>query len=140
MYTETPEAFRAGTTLTAPDGRRLTVAAARPHKDHLLVLFEEIGDRTAAEPLRNMELWIEAADRPPLEQDEFWASDLIGREVRNSSGHRLGEVTNVLGSTVQDRLVVTTPNGVAEIPFVVDIVTEVFDDYLIVDPPEGLLP
>ena len=124
--------------MVAADEATLTVTAARPHQNHLLVSFAEIPDRSAAEPLRNLELTIDAADRPPLEADEYWASDLVGREVRDVAGKRLGEVTDVRGSEVQDRLVVTTPDGPVEVPFVAEIVTDVTDDHLVVDPPAGL--
>lgn len=115
------------------------MSEARPHKNHLLVLFDEVGDRTAAESLRNVDLSIAAADRPPLDEDEFWASDLIGLEVRDNAGNPLGEVSDVVSSAVQDRLVVTTPDGSVEVPFVPDIVTTVAEDHVVVDPPEGLL-
>jgi len=48
----------------------------------------------AAEPLAGSELTIPAEERFPLEQDEFYLSDLIGcLMVDDSSGREIGKVT-----------------------------------------------
>lgn len=140
VYTEVPEVFVAGTSLELSGGAVVTVVATRPHQNHLLVAFQQISDRSAAESLRNLELSIDARDLPPLEKDEFWASDLVGREVRDQHGNRLGHVSDVVGSVAQDRLIVTTPGETVAVPFVPEIVTEVASDHVVVDPPDGLFP
>jgi len=43
-----------------------------------LLRLEGIETRDAADALRGEPLW---APRPPLEEDEFWADDLIGCEI-----------------------------------------------------------
>ena len=43
-----------------------------------LVRLEGIDSRAAADALRGEPLW---APRPPLEEDEYWADDLVGCEI-----------------------------------------------------------
>ena len=127
----------------ATDSRRhpeLEVVSAAPHKDGLLVVFEQIPDRNQAEELRGTTLFIAAAERRPLDDDEYWPEQLVGLQVVDVDGVRLGLVTDVL-SGPQDRLVVTTDQGERQVPFVAAIVTSVdlAAGVIVVDPPAGLL-
>ena len=66
--------------LTEPAERGpLTVADARDHSGRLLLSFEGVVDRNAAEALRNTMLLVDASDVPPSEDpDEFHDTQLIG--------------------------------------------------------------
>lgn len=137
VYTSSPEFFEPGIEFQSDHGP-LTVAAARPHKGHLIVVFEEIPDRNTAETLRNVELQLATTDRPDLSDDEFWVSDLIGLEVRTREDEQLGIVSGVVTADVQDRLVVDTGHSEIEVPFVPELVPEVAATHIVVDPPPGL--
>src|SRR5688500_7257944 len=53
--------------------RELTVSAARSHSGRLLVRFEQVPDRNAAEELRGALLLGDTADLPPTaDPDEFY--------------------------------------------------------------------
>lgn len=138
VYTEMPDVFVPDTRLTTPDGDGLTVAAARPHKNHLIVTFAEIGDRNGAERLRNTELNIDAELRPDLNADEFWVSDLVGLQAQDRGGSQLGIIAAVVTTEAQDRLVIDTGHGQVEVPFVPELVPDVLETHVVVDPPEGL--
>ena len=138
VYTEMPDVFVPDTRLTTPDGGGLTVVAVRPHKRHLIVAFAEIGDRNAAERLRNIDLSIDAELRPDLNEDEFWVSDLVGLQVQDRDGAQLGIIGSVVTSEAQDRLVIDTGHGQVEVPFVPELVPDVLETHIVVDPPEGL--
>jgi 16S rRNA processing protein RimM len=118
----------------------LTVLAAHPHKDGLLVTFAEITDRNRAEELKGTLLLIGAAERRTLDDDEYWPDQLIGLAVVTGDGLRVGEVTDVITGP-QDRLVVSTHDGDREVPFVRAIVTDVElgSGFVVIDPPDGLL-
>ena len=88
--------------------------------------------------MRNLELSIQGEARPPLDTDEFWVSDLVGLQVQDREGSQLGIVSSVVTTDAQDRLVVDTGHDQIEIPFVPEIVPEVLEAHIIVDPPEGL--
>ena len=138
VYTEVPDAFVPNAALTTPDGRVLTVSTVRPHKGHLIVAFAEIGDRNGAEGLRNAELSMEEGLRPDLGDDEFWVSDLVGLQVQDRNGSQLGIVADVITTRAQDRLVVDTGHSRVEVPFVPELVPEVLETHVVVDPPDGL--
>lgn len=127
-----------GASVLTAAGGALTVAAVRPHKEHLLVAFEEVPDRTTAESMRNLELLIEADRRPALASDEFWVSDLVGLQAQDLLGAQLGIVAAVITADAQDRLVIDTGHDRVEVPFVPEIVPEVLATHVVVDPPEGL--
>lgn len=120
----------------------LTVAGAREHSGELLVRFEGIDDRDAAEGLRGTWLLVDSATiAPPDDPDEFNDTDLIGLAVRTVDGTAVGAVDDVL-HPAQDVLVVKTPDArEIMIPFVKAIVPEVDvkSGVLVIDPPEGLL-
>ena len=138
MFTDLPDVFAPGAEVLTATGGALTIAAARPHKDHLLVAFEEVPDRTTAEAMRNLQLLVEADRRPALEDDEFWVSDLVGLQAQDRLGGQLGIVAAVVRADAQDRLVIDTGHDRVEVPFVPEIVPEVLETHVVLDPPEGL--
>lgn len=138
MFTGLPEVFEPGAEVLTGAGGALTVSAVRPHKDHLLVAFEEVPDRTTAEAMRNLELLVEGDRRPALGSDEFWVSDLVGLQVQDRQGSQLGIVASVVTSEAQDRLVIDTGRNRVEVPFVPELVPEVLETHVVVDPPPGL--
>lgn len=145
VRTDEPESrFAVGSLLdTDPSGvGPLKVAAARWHSGELLVRFEGVTDRTAAEVLRGTWLDVDSSSLPPLpDPDEFRDTDLIGLSVRTADGVGVGEVTDVRHHG-QDLLAIR-PAGGGEIlvPFVKAIVTDVdlAAGSLVIDPPPGLL-
>lgn len=142
VLTDVPDRFDdlADVTLARVDGSRTVarVLSARPHQGHVLVRFKGVETLADAEALRGAEVRTDAADRPPLEADTYYTSDLIGMEVRLSNGARLGRVEDILRYPAQDLLVV----GEALIPAVRAIVTNVDMSarVITIDPPDGLLP
>jgi 16S rRNA processing protein RimM len=123
--------------------RALTVATAAHHPDGLLVSFDEIADRDAADSLRGATLTIDRAERRALLEGEFWEEDLVGRAAVDPSGSELGTVTAVVFAAAQDRIVVETADGAGvEVPFVTAIVVSVPEggEPIVIDPPDGLFP
>ncbi len=137
VYTGVPEVFVPGATIHT-DNDSLIVSAVRPHGEYLIVAFEGVSDRNTAETMRNASLSVEADQLPDLAEDEYWAASLVGRPVRTTAGDYLGEVKSVVEGP-QDRLVIGTKDGDIEIPFVAALVPEVAADYIVVDPPIGLM-
>ena len=118
----------------------LTIAAARPHQGRLLVKFEEIADRNAADSLRGTKFFA-----PPLENEEdeegFYDHELEGLRVIQD-GTDVGEVTGVMHGPAGQTLEVRLSTGKdALVPFVHAIVPEVDLDAgtLTITPPDGLL-
>ena len=127
-----------------PERGPLTVVATRWHTGRLIVTFEGVRDRNAAEDLKDTVLVLDSAQIPaPADPDEFYDHQLIGLAVVTVAGVAVGEVTDVLHHG-QDLLVIRRAPGPAAdalVPFVSAIVTEVDvpAGRLVIDPPPGLL-
>ncbi|MDO4631389.1 MAG: ribosome maturation factor RimM [Corynebacterium sp.] len=132
-----------GATLHGKQGKKehtLTINHTRPHQGRLLVTFDEIPDRTAAESLRGTQFWAEQLD---IDDDEegFYDHDLEGLTVIHD-GAAIGEVTGVMSGPAGTILEVRLESGrEALIPFVFDIVPEVDLEAgtCTITPPDGLL-
>jgi 16S rRNA processing protein RimM len=135
-----PGLFMLGAVLTDQNGRDLTVLASRPYRDRgLLVAFEGVGDRAAAEALRGSLLTVAADDRRSLESGEWWPEDLVGLEAVGPDGAILGIVADVVTGAFQDRLVIDTPSGTTvEVPFVDELVDDPVGGRIVVTAPPGL--
>jgi 16S rRNA processing protein RimM len=135
VRTDEPERrFAPGTTFRAeaPAGadRRptsLTVARARWHQSTLLVTFEELEDRNAAEAVRGTVLHATIGhDEVPDDPEEYYDHQLVGLAVVDLDGTALGEVKAVVHGSAQDLLTVRTADGRdALVPFVSALVPEV---------------
>lgn len=96
----------------------------------------------AAEALRGCEICVLAADRPPLEEGEYYLSDLVGCELFDAAqGKSVGPVTgwqDVPGSVL---LTVRHGDREAMVPFVKAICTEVdlANRRIVANLPDGLL-
>ena len=106
-----------------PNGS-LTIAAVRPHSGRLLVSFEQLRDRTAAEQLRGaiISIDVDPGDRPE-DPEEFYDHQLVGLRVRSAAGAELGTVDSVLHLPAHDVLAVRlTGEREVLVPFVTDMV------------------
>jgi 16S rRNA processing protein RimM len=105
----------------------VTVATARWHSSVLLVTFEEVPDRTAAEAARGLLLHATIAPgEVPEDPDEFYDHQLVDLEAYDVGGARLGTIAGLVHGSAQDLLRVTTPDGrEALVPFVKALVPEV---------------
>jgi len=121
----------------------LSVRSARWHQNRLLVGFEEITDRSAAEAARGLVLVcaVDDAERPD-DPDEFYDHQLIGAQVLTTDGAVAGELTGILHGAAQDLLAVRTTDGhEALVPFVAALVpsVDVAAGRIVVDDRPGLL-
>lgn len=140
--TDDPDRFVRGAVLTTDDGREVTIRSVKPYRDRgLIVAFEGVVDRPAAERLRGAMLTVTVADRRALGDGEYWPDQLVGLEARSPTGELLGTVTGVDFGTAQDRLVVSTTDGVEVlVPFVDQIVGDPVAGAVVIDAPTGLFP
>jgi 16S rRNA processing protein RimM len=114
--------------------RELVIATSRPHQDRVLVHFEGIEDRTAAEALQGLELSaLPLGDEVQLDDDELWIHEVVGAEVQDRAGATVGRVVAVEANPAHDLLVL---DGGALVPMV--FVVEQRDGVVVIDPPEGL--
>jgi 16S rRNA processing protein RimM len=137
--------FAVGSSLETDPAERgpLVVERSRWHSGRLLVRFTGVGDRTAAELLRNTLLVADSGTSiAPEDDQEFWDHDLLGLAAIATDGQLLGEVTDVAHPPGPDLLVITRPDGGEMlIPFVAAIVptVDLVGRRMVIDPPDGLL-
>lgn len=113
----------------------------RTQKNMLVIKFEGVETREAAEDLRNREVFVTRDDLPELEEGEYYLRDLIGMEVFQDE-ELIGKVADVITNTSQDILKVETAEGREALIPVVDPIVESIDTdkkIITVDLPEGLL-
>lgn len=149
VRTDEPEArYAPGAVLRAErtgqaERTALTVRSVRPHQGRLIVAFEGVPDRTAAEPLRGTLLQVDSESvASPSDPDEFHDHQLIGLAAVDPAGEPLGTVVRIDHAPAADLLVLERPGGrTALVPFVAAIVREVelAGGRVVVDPPPGLL-
>lgn len=121
----------------------LTIETGKVHSGRLILRFEGVRDRNAAEALRNILLIAEVdPEELPEDEEEYYDHQLIDLDVVTKDGVEVGRITEVSHLPSQDLLIVERPDGSeVMIPFVEEIVTEIdlTEQKAIIDPPPGLI-
>lgn len=82
--------------LDKPALRDVEVMQSRVHTDDVVAKLMGVADRDAAEALKGATVQIARSHFPALSDDEFYWVDLIGLEVENLQGQRLGSVHDLM--------------------------------------------
>ncbi|WP_031013959.1 ribosome maturation factor RimM [Streptomyces sp. NRRL F-5727] len=126
-----------------PSAGPLTVESGKVHSGRLLLRFEGVRDRNAAEALRNTLLIAEVDPAElPEEEDEYYDHQLVDLDVVLADGTEVGVITEISHLPSQDLFIVERPDGTElMIPFVEQIVTEIDleNQRAVIDPPPGLI-
>ncbi|MBP0579601.1 ribosome maturation factor RimM [Labrys sp. LIt4] len=115
-YTEEPLAIANYGPLLTKSGRQIKLASLRQAKDVLIARVEGVSDRTGAEQLVNLQLFV-ARDAlgMPEDEDEFFHADLIGLVARDEDGNRIGTVTGLFDFGAGD-IIEVTPDDAKKAP------------------------
>ena len=90
----------------------LTLAKLRDDgKGGAIARFAEVADRTAAEKLRGTVLTVARTELPPLEEGEFYHSDLLDLPVVTDAGLPVGRVCAVENFGATDIVEIEKPDG-----------------------------
>ena len=118
-FTLDPESLGAYGPLTTDDGRSLSVSALRSGKPgEVVVRFNEIADRNAAEALKGRQLSVSRSALPAPDADEYYHADLIGLAVEDKEQVALGRLRALHNFGAGDVMEIETPAGGTEfIPF-----------------------
>jgi len=126
VFSDNPDRFAAGSRIFSADGRVLRVRASRPNGGRLLVAFDGIEDRDAAEALRGTMLVVPRSALPDLPQGEFWPHQLEGCAVVTESGRTLGAIVDVIANPANDLWVAMDDAGTETlVPAIHQVVVEV---------------
>ena len=93
----------------------------------------------AARDLVHAEILVARHNLQPLEENQFFKSDLLGLDVQDTSGETLGKIEAIIDTKASSLL--QLEGGKILIPMVPEIVLEIDleQELITVDPPEGLL-
>jgi 16S rRNA processing protein RimM len=88
-----------------------TVLGARLHAGNALIRLQGISTPETVERLRGTPLRIRGTDARPLAADEYFLYQMIGLEVFDESGTRLGQVTDLIETGANNVLVIAPHDG-----------------------------
>jgi len=117
------------------------IMSVRFHQGRPIVGLEGIETMDDAEALAGAELKIGSSDVAPLMPGTFYHHDLMGCDVTDTSGRRIGTVVRVDGPLDRSILAVDGGRGEVLIPLVADICVTVDPaaKTIVVNPPDGLI-
>ncbi len=140
-----PEAIAAYSPLYTEDGQHsFAVELTRVIKNGFAAHLTGVHTKEQADELKGTQLFAPRAALPTLPDDEFYHSDLIGLEVLDTGGTRLGIVRSVYNHGAADLLEIHGPglSSTVLLPFTRDAVptVDLKSGRIIADPPEGVFP
>ena len=129
-----------GPLFTEDGSRSFKVKLTRPVAGGLGARLSGVATKEDADSLKGTTLWVSRDRLPAAGDDEFYHTDLIGLEVRDTGGAMLGRVGAVHNHGAGDLLEVIGPTGTLLLPFTKAIVptVDLTAGRIVVDPPEGL--
>ena len=111
-FNEDPMALDTFGPLVTSDGRRLTITDLRAQKTVLVVSFAEVTTREDAERLNGVDLHVDRSAIPePDDEDDFLVTDLVGLDVIDPSGERIGTLAAVFDFGAGDILEIAPDRG-----------------------------
>ena len=128
-----------GPLLDPVGGRSFVIESLRHVRDDMFVArLKGIRDRSLAEALCNLDLYVDRSVLPEPDEDEFYHSDLIGLSAVLDNGELFGRILNVLNFGAGDILEIKPAVGDAVLlPFTKAVVPriEIAAGRVIVAPP-----
>jgi 16S rRNA processing protein RimM len=122
LLTDFEDRFQQGSAIEIA-GRRLVVATSQAQDGEMLVTFEGVTDRNAAEALVGSYCTVPLSAARELPPDRFYQFQLIGLTVFDTRGQReLGKVADVLTYEANDVLRVVEGSAELLIPMVKSVV------------------
>lgn len=88
------------------DWQQYELLEGRIQGTELVVRLQGIADRDQAAAMRGWQVAVRRSDLPPPAEGEYYWSDLIGLDVVNLQGERLGQVAEVFATGANDVIVV----------------------------------
>lgn len=106
--------------------RECRLKGLKVHGHGLVVLLDGVDDRTAAEAMKGVLVGAPKDALPVPEEGEYYWDDLIGLEVVNGAGEKLGKIAGLIETGANDVLRVVDGDDVERLlPFVSAVVLAV---------------
>lgn len=111
-FTEDPSAIAGYSPFANADGSRLfALDSCRPQGDFFVAGVKGISDRTGAESLTNIELYVPRDRLAAPDEDEYFLADLVGCAAVTADGTLYGTVTGVANYGAGDILDIRLESG-----------------------------
>ncbi|MBI1210222.1 MAG: ribosome maturation factor RimM [Alphaproteobacteria bacterium] len=124
-FTEAPLDVASYGAVLASDGRKFQLVHERLQGETVIAAIKGINDRNSAETLRGLDLYVDRADLPEPEDDEFYHADLIDLPVTDASGAEVGRVLAFHNFGGGDVMEVKRGTASVFVPFTVKMVPTV---------------
>lgn len=143
-FTEDPMAVAAYGPLSDESGKKeYRVEALSAARGAVLARIEGVADRTAAEAIRGLRLYVERKRLPETSEREWYEADLIGLEAVGTDGRNWGKVIafHDFGAGSVMEVSGGSPTKTVMLPFTDEAVPEIDVEggKVLIDPPAGLL-
>lgn len=146
--TDFDERFKVGNTLylfspNQSEPLTLTIESHRKHKQFDMLKFKGYHSINDVEKYKQSMLKISKVDQHSLEDGSYYYHEIIGCEVKTTTGEELGEISEILAPGANDVWVIKEKNKKdILIPYIDQIVKEIniAEKYVVIELMEGLLP
>ncbi|MBE6130326.1 MAG: 16S rRNA processing protein RimM [Erysipelotrichaceae bacterium] len=113
--------------------KEVRVSSYRVHKGNILITIDKIYDINEVEKYIGADVLADKLDVPPLEDGEFYIDDVVGLDVYNETGEKIGKVVDVILIPANDLIEIELLNGKKElIPYVDEYILEITEDKIVV--------
>jgi len=94
-----------------PHRRKVRLLSLQPHQGRYLISLEGVGDRMAAESLRDDQIECRLEDIAPLPPGMYFRWQIVGLRAVADDGRELGEIAEVFATGANDVYEVRQPDG-----------------------------
>ena len=101
-WTDSADVFEDIDTLYLPDGRSLSVRGIKYQKANIILKFAEINHIDEAEKLKNKIVSAKRESLGELPEGVHYIADIIGLEVKDEDGNKIGVVSDVFPTGAND--------------------------------------
>jgi 16S rRNA processing protein RimM len=123
------------------DAQAYDLRRVRDEREELLIELDEVADKDAADALRGRTVSVDRASLPAPDADEVYLADLVGCEVFDPAGKRIGVVEGSYHAGAHETLIVKDGAREHLLPWVSHMIVEVdlAARRVVFDPPPGMI-
>lgn len=107
------------------DDRELELEGVKFFKNMVIVKFKGIDTPEDIQKLRNKDLMINREDAVPLEEGEYFINDLIGCDVIDEEGKKVGECKEIFPTGANQVMEVDTGKKTFPVPYIKQCILDV---------------
>ena len=115
----------AGLLIAASGATPYTLEGHRFHSKWVLLKLAGIDDRTQAETLRDLWVWIAPEQAAPLDEGDVYLHDMLELQVITDEGEELGQILQIIETGTNPVYVVRGPRGEILLPDTDEVILEI---------------